>query len=240
MVSAAASVIDGFSSVWGDLLPWQLSFLQLARSHLLVRCFPDAISIKGASTFVALTNEVAFRIARVSWEQGEHPNGVISNLGDYLDIVGEAEDRVREVSGADASVELNFDKEASVKLAIRLVWMLRTRVASRAAAPLEFSPRFPGAGIIGSVEADIAAGRVLIEVKIGNSAIRSRDCKQLLLYASLAAESGRDIDTLCWLNPRLGTILELSVDEVAQRTAGRSWFELRNGILGALSWNLSR
>lgn len=240
--SGEQTVLDSLPSLWRVLTPWMDSFVQDAWRHFVSECFPDPIRSHGRAVDVAVVNELAFAISELAWGEGEHPRAIVYAHPSYPQLESDAISRIRSLSGG-GEAELPEDAvDEALRIAIRLTWILRNRVLASAEEQLHlaFRPSFAGCGFLGPVEADIMAGGLLVEVKAGQRSVQGRDCRQLLLYAALGCEEGHDLHSVCWINPRRGGVLRLSIEEMSYRVSGHSWFELRSGILSALGLTVSR
>ena len=237
-----AAVLDSLLSVWKDVTPWMDAFIHDAGKHFLTRCFPDIVVSDRASVEAGIVNELAFSLVKVAWPGGEHPRAIVDYDPRYPQIVSDSIDRIRARSG-DASATLSPDGGSeALKVAMRLNWMLRTRILTSTEELNSAAFRVPikGSGFVGPLEADVLAGGLLLEIKAGQRSIQARDVRQLLLYASLLSEAGRDLDSVCWVNPRRGEVIRLSAEEISHRVSGRAWYELRSRIVSALGIAVSR
>jgi hypothetical protein len=216
--------------------------LQDARRHFSVQCFRDSIESSGPSEEVALINELAFGITRLSWFSDEHPNAIVHSHPEYPQLVEECLEKVSAISGVNLNrIPQGGEREAS-KVASRLTWMLQHRLTPTplATGDVVFNPRFQGSGLVGALHGDLLVRGVLAEVKAGKRRAQSRDFRQLLLYAALAADADIEVQALGWINPRRGMLLTVSVEEFARRASGTPWFELKSNILNSLGIALSR
>lgn len=236
-------VLDSMPSVWRDIAPWMDSFVDDAWRHFVTETFTkDPIRSTGGAVEVAVINELAFSIAELAWSLGEHPKAVVFSHPAYPQLELDAIRRVCIRSGHDEAELSGAGEDEALKLAMRLTWMLTNRMLTSAEerANLAFRPSFPGCGLLGPLEADIVAAGLLVEVKSGRRSVQSRDCRQLLLYAALACEAGVDIHSLGWVNPRRGALFRLPIEEISHRVSGRSWFDVRSGLVSALGLSISR
>ncbi len=123
------------------------------------------------------------------------------------------------------------DKEVATLVADNLVRMLGT-LQKKFDGTLTQSPRIPGYQWISSGTGDFSIDRRLIEVKCTNKAFSSSDYRQvmmywLLSYAASVEGSGTEWSEIILLNPRLNTVIKISVgDLIDVIAAGRSKVDL--------------
>lgn len=224
------------------MTPWMDAFVYDAGRHFLTRCYTDVLVSDRSAAEAGIVNELAFNIVALAWQTGEHPRAIVDLDPRYPQIVDNAVERIRVRSG-DSTADLQVEGEQeALKVAVRLNWMLRSRILpsteEQKAAVFRFG--VSGSGFVGALEADILAGGLLIEVKARHRSVQARDIRQLLLYGALLSEAGNDLDSVCWVNPRRGELLRLSMEEISHRVSGRAWYELRSRIVSALGVALSR
>jgi len=99
---------------------------------------------------------------------------------------------------------------------------------------VEFSPYVPGCGIVVHAEADILADGGLIEVKTVNRNFRSSDLRQLLAYAAMLYATGRPVNNLAVLNPRLGLTAALPVSQLARAAGAGTGVELMQDLIALM------
>ncbi|NIJ77742.1 hypothetical protein FHT08_002825 [Xanthomonas campestris] len=107
---------------------------------------------------------------------------------------------------------------------------------------VDFSPNFPGCGIISSCDGDILADDVLIEVKAGGRKFRATDLRQLFIYSALAWKSrDTNIKSICLLNPRWGVAWTATLEDAAIGCGANSGVELAEDIVrGAILLGTSK
>jgi len=128
----------------------------------------------------------------------------------------------------EESVAREIAVEFAREVADRLLWY-----ALEISAPkdVQVRPGFRGCGTISECSGDILAARTLIEVKCVSRDFRIGDLRQLLVYCALDAATGeRTIDRAVLLNPRRGTAVGASVEQIARAAAGTSATELLASI----------
>ena len=236
-------VLDNWLSMWKDVAPWMDAFIQDASTQFITRCFPDVVASEPRTPVKSgIVNELAYALVVRAWETGDHPRAVVDSDRQYPQLVLESVERVRAKSG-DLHAQLSPEgRNEALKIAMRLYYMLHTRVLTVAERreSAQFRHRIMGSGFVGPLEADILVGGLLVEIKAGQRSVQARDMRQVLLYAALLSEAGHDLDSLCWVNPRRGEILRLSTEEVSNRVSGCAWYELRGRIVSSLGIALSR
>lgn len=87
--------------------------------------------------------------------------------------------------------------------------------------PIEFAPKFTGAGFLNTSEGDIGIGDTLIEVKTTTRRGSGKDLRQLIVYLALDANANeRRWSKIGIFNPRRGTFHHAEVDALILRLSG--------------------
>jgi hypothetical protein len=128
--------------------------------------------------------------------------------------------RFRARAGTEISELSDGEIAESMDLAVHLMQQLMPYWES-----LSMFVALPGAGIVDGCEADGIAHRTLLEVKAGDRLCRSRDIRQVLIYAALAHLAGthQGVDTLSVVNPRVGWSLTASIESVLDMSGGKTF-----------------
>lgn len=129
---------------------------------------------------------------------------------------------------------LNDDEKGdAASLGERLITFFRER---RMLRPLVVGPRFDGCGLIDESEGDVLAAQTLFEIKSVERAFRSSDYRQVIVYCVLNhAKRGETIDAVGLLNPRLGTYVVQSVEELSLAVSGLKAIDLFEEIVRHIS-----
>ncbi len=223
-----------FSSFWRVATPTLDGFIHQVNSGLYDR---DAAPMKAptGSNRRAFVNEVAFELyCRVALLPKAPSHG--NDLRNFLDASVAA---VRKATNSplpdsDYHNALRADEQADVLEQVR---RLRARLTPASAPqPPTPRPRFPGCGIINTCYGDILAGETLFEIKAGDRSFRSVDVRQILTYLALNYASGTHrILRAGLVNPRVGTSIELGVDDLCYQVSGQD----RGGLLGGIAHAIS-
>ena len=97
-------------------------------------------------------------------------------------------------------------------------------------------PKIPGCGIVRVAEADVIVDKALYEVKSVDRDFRSIDIRQLVIYAAMNRAAGiYDIEELGIYNPRKGTEVKLSVEDLCVGISGLSAVELLDSVIYAVA-----
>ncbi len=128
--------------------------------------------------------------------------------------------------------------ETGVAEALDLANRIGAFCAHVSGTQLVLEPRFAGCGWLSASCGDLIVRdtNMLVEIKTGGLKFRGIDYRQTLTYCALNfAEKLHDIDEVCLVNARLGVYGRLSLEELCQRTAGRSSIELLSDIVDYVS-----
>jgi hypothetical protein len=216
-----------FDSVWQEVLP------------LLT---PHFVAIFNQAYEVALTNESGNELSVLPVDDGiEHPD-IVSEFAFQLAKIACTKGLPLGLVAMDASLT-----ETAEKNAVRLIERYEGsqphkmapmseverlegfRLCERYSAlysvfpgsPVEFNPRFQGAGFINASEGDISIGNCLVEVKTSTRKCRGRDIRQLIIYLALDANaSGNRWSCVGVFNPRRGTFHRAEIDPLILRLSG--------------------
>lgn len=165
--------------------------------------------------------EFAFRLAELANEN----NFDLSDVSQHKSTIVEAEKKafrlVEKYEGSQpvATPTLSMD-ELNQGLQLSIRYKALYSIFSKE-YPIEFCPRFNGAGFLNSCEGDISIGNTLIEVKTTTRRLSSNDLKQLIVYIALDANAGTKRWTHIGLfNPRRGTFHRAEIDPLILRLSG--------------------
>jgi hypothetical protein len=166
----------------------------------------------------SLVFEIAIALTEQSIETGSST---------WSTALGTAVSRQRRYFDAAIPEAVDESSQAFAKLvAQRLLAMFGT-VGREGLDPIVAKPKIPGFDWIDSGEGDFEIGSTIIEVKCTAKPFSANDLRQILVYGLL-----REIDTLerggrRWehailLNPRRGTMLQVSMNELCTLSSGDS------------------
>jgi len=143
-------------------------------------------------------------------------------------LVGTSVQGVSSLSGADW-------EEAST-LSLRLADYARNLLEEESASIL-LSPALPGCGFVDAAEADFSVGSTLVEVKAVGRTFRGTDIRQVLVYAALDEAANRPYawSRVALCNPRQGTTLMWTLDDLCIEVSGRPRSEVLAAIIAEMS-----
>lgn len=230
------------SGLWNYLCPMMESFVRMANSELVVRIGSSGSDATKAERR-ALVNECGFELLRVMTEKRVSSNqfevslwASCSALDAILaEIVERVESRLSRLerrpicSNESLSVPERYDAwliARSLEGALRFL----------GEGDITFYPTFKGCGYLSSCQGDIIKGQTLIEVKSVSGGFRSEHLRQTLAYLALNyAGKQFNIDRLCLVNGRLGTLLPISTRSLSVRISGKDEPQLLDEILFQLA-----
>lgn len=209
-----------FSSVWTQVFPLLApNFMSKFNQSKLEAVWQHSeVESKGHPDVVS---EMAFNIARIVHTENLFFHGIRNNAH-LLSIAFQESIRTIQSSARVVYVpdELEPDEiEESILLAENIVNL--TKIVSRDL--VEFGPKLPGYGPINSCVADVSLGDTLFEVKTVNRNFRSKDLKQLLVYAALASVAGIERWRCAGLyNPRTCQYCKFEIENLVRNLSAYS------------------
>lgn len=137
-----------------------------------------------------------------------------ASIREFQIVISECKDNAKlriakynELAGDEISIS-ESEVEEALEIAHRYELLLGVNPESA-----KFSPLIPGAGIVDTCEADIAAGECLWEVKAVRRNVAGKDIRQLLVYLALNYASGRNNWTHAGIfNPRKSQLYKFEVE----------------------------
>lgn len=234
MISASA-FCKLHSSFWRDVAPTTDIFVR--RLNLRKeREFPE-MDIPTRPMRRGFINEVAFAVfcqsAKV--QRGWPPEKLRKEEIDaaVASVVSLAAHR--EVRAGDKSEE-SLAADELLDIEEQCNRLLRMFSFNRPADALVTEPIFPGCGIVDTCKGDVIVSNTLFEVKAGDRKFLSVDIRQLITYATLNQISKRfRIDGIGLFNPRVGTSVTISVDDLCFEVSGKRSDELFSQIASVIS-----
>lgn len=219
-----------YSSFWAETLPMATSYIRHRNQNLTQFDF-ELQESSGENRGVV--NELAFRFFAESQRRGTsidnlEPETVRRATDSTVDFIG----RFREYSRVTVPAPSEIGVIEAKKLAVRL----GDFVCFRNPTNVNVAPVFPGCGWVDECAGDIFLDRVLYEVKSGGEPFRSRDLRQVLIYAALNAQSRAfSIMGVGLVNPRRGVFFEETLDELSIALSGRPATDLLTNIISYIS-----
>jgi hypothetical protein len=111
-----------------------------------------------------------------------------------------------------------------------------TRYFSDEHTDVRVNPPIPGCGWVSDAEADVLADTTLYEVKAGERHFRIADLRQALTYCALNFSSkSYQINAVGLINPRSGSIVVDSLDDICQQVAGAPAVHILSDIVEFIS-----
>lgn len=221
-----------YGGFWASLTPMMEDFVRMVNATVVDEALP-AIDPHSPGPRRAFVNELGFEIFAL---QQANPDGADKQppLDTLLILATKVAAKIAQLEPGSESANAAFsDDEADEAMALATRLRLLVRPLG---APVVTKVHLPGCGFIGDAYADIVAKTTLCEVKAGLRSFRSTDVRQLLTYAALNHACGlHSIDTLALVNPRVGTVASMNLDDFAQRTADVQGVELLNRVVFAFS-----
>lgn len=224
-----------FSSFWRMGAPTMDLFVRQANLSLYARDFPQLVSSTNPQRR-ALVNEVGFELL------GQHVNKndvVPPESTEVFDVGGalrSAENRLRGITTQkpDDQSDISEDElKESLRICQRLV--IKVNEVARGGQVI-LRPKFPGCGLIDSCQGDLLAGNTLVEIKAGERAFRSIDFRQILVYLALNEISRTfNLTSALLVNPRMGTSVFISVEDLAHEVSGKPPSDFFEDILAPIS-----
>ena len=225
----ASTFASSYNAFWGEAAPTLEHFIRhLNLRHLERFEVPVNGNKSGRRAVVA---EYAFSIFYEHWADRENVKAADQKSKEaWIQM----ERRLKPFLGKGISLEnpLNEDEENEVfKLSRRL-----QRFFAGPLYPTEVRPVLPGCGFVDASEADVLVASTLFEVKTVNRSFRSVDVRQLIAYAALNHSSRQlEIEEIGLINPRMGVVFQMPLEEVSREISGRSAEELLSVVVHAFS-----
>lgn len=230
------------SGFWNYLCPMMENFVRMANTELVVRIGRSGSDATRAERR-ALVNECGFELLRffieseVSSQMFEvSPWASCSALDVALsEIVVRVESRLARLerrtanNGESLSVPERYD-----------AWLIARSIEgaleSLGEGSIKFCPTLKGCGYLSSCQGDIIKGGTLVEVKSVTGGFRSEHLRQAIAYLALNYASKQyEIDRLCLVNGRQGTLLPISTRSLSVRISGKDEPQLMDEILFQLA-----
>jgi len=208
--------VRSHSSFWKDTLPYCEIYVRYLNSNFAGTYTKELVS-SVAPNRRALVNELAFELFTAGIDQGG-VNNVVSSREQVAVLYAATLDSMRRFAGfgLQQGPLTHHEQAEAIKLARRtesFVSQYNQRPAVR--------PKFPGCGMLDSVEGDLLIDKTLVEVKAGDRSYRGVDLRQLLTYCALNyGTNAHDIESIGLLNPRAGTFFREKLGVVCVRLSG--------------------
>jgi hypothetical protein len=165
--------------------------------------------------------EFAFRLAKYIYIERIPSHGLLTNMSCLAIAEKEAFELISKYEGGRPEEVLRLsthERDEGLLLCARYQSLYDFFSCDH---PVEYCPTFPGAGFLNSTEGDIGVGNCLVEVKTTTRKPTGRDLRQLITYAALDANAGRNRWTHFGLfNPRRGTLHHANIDALLLRLSG--------------------
>jgi hypothetical protein len=202
-------VSSGFHSFWGELLPlltpacvtiFNRSYGQYLDGY---RPVDRELGITTADlTEPDMLAEAAFEVFRTACGQGIQTRDTIEDLAMFDRAWRTAQESIAlHRFGAANAPPLRESVDHRYLLALGRRYEALGEMFPN--LELEFFPTLKGCGVLGSRQADLAAGRTLVEVKTVDRNFSSKDIKQVIVYLALDHLSGdRRWELVTFFNPR--------------------------------------
>ena len=211
-------VFARYGSLWAGLTPTLEHVVRWmnANSQMLADRVP---ATGGEPANNALIAETAFALVA----SGENPVGRTIGEGD----VRKVREHLKQFGmNPPSDNALDVDElEEVARLATSMCSIL-----AQLGGTATFWPVVPGCGVVDTAHADILIADTLYEVKTVTRPFRGADIRQLLTYSAMFEASGRGLQKVGLLNPRLGTGASVSLDFVCQGASGLTRHELMREI----------
>ncbi len=177
---------------------------------------PMALGIRAA-----IVAEFAFRGAQILHDAMLDPSTFLENPAIWQEAAVRAFEVIQRYEGTKpVSLDPLSQTEMSQGSALVLQYAALYSAFS-SFDPIQFCPRFSGAGFLDAAEGDLGIGGTLIEVKTTTRKVSGKDLRQLITYLALDANANR----LRWsrigvFNPRRATLHVADVDALLLRLSG--------------------
>lgn len=225
-----ATFSRSYNSLWNSLAPTADLFVRQINSRLYDRIFPPLKSLVEPARR-GLINEIAFEFFCETASRKNLSSSVQLGDTDFATASNNAWQLVGRAPGMQGTAELTEIERDEV-----------TEIARRLAHFFEYSgavipkPIFSGCGFIDRCSGDLIVREQLVEVKSGERPFRLIDLRQVLTYLALnLAGNAYFLTGVMLLNPRMGTSVRLSVDELCHEISGKRAVELLTAIIEAIS-----
>lgn len=221
---------DGFQSFWKSVMPMATDYIR--RENLRLTRFLEPMA-ETSTANRGVTNELAFRLFAESRALSVPIDGLTSaSIRKAITTAVDFIRRFREYSRGP----LDAPSKQAVEEAIELAQRLEYFVVGRRPTTLTVQPTFPGCGWVDECSGDLLLDRTLCEVKASQDRFRSRDLRQVLIYAALNQLAGRyAVTDLCLVNPRLGVFLLEDLGDLCLEVAGAGPVDILNEIVAFIS-----
>jgi hypothetical protein len=217
----------GFQGFWSDLLPLLTpAFVRVFNEAYAAPLIDDrgervkAIPIGGPGQRHDLVAELAFNAAKLSWEHDSSVAFVLQDDEMRNNLVGSSLALLRQYQNVALEIsEISQHEWQEARMLAEVYGPFVRQWGPE--ATVEFSPKIPGSGFLGSCYADLSINQTLFEVKTVNRNIAGKDIRQLIVYLALQAASGnRRWVSAGFLNPRRAKWYQFSIDHLIYRTSG--------------------
>ena len=179
----------------------------------------------------ALINELGFLLFKTSLMNNYSPEMALQLQEPREAVIHHAVSIVQRYQGlSDDDFKPPADDEVkeSIALAKRLADFFRKM------SPVSntvLSPAFSGCGFIDNCVGDVLAGNTLYEVKSGDRPFRLIDVRQIVIYLALnSMDRKRHIESVGFVNPRLGTYYATTASELVLGISGKDLVDLMSEI----------
>jgi len=220
-----------YVSFWQQLLPMSEFVVRQMNLQLLER-YSAPIGIVSDPNRRGLVNEAAFFVFR----SHEILKKRKLSAEEYLEVESSARRRI-------ALLERRPPSEISELLEVerREVLFLADAIheffdKNLAGISVVVNPKFNGCGILDACYGDVFAGGGLFEFKAGSRQFRSVDFRQVLIYCALNYSArAYEIETVGLVNPRQGTYIWITIEDLVNRFCGLKPMQLFEEILQYVS-----
>ena len=222
----ATRFVGAYGSFWKNVTPTIDLFVRQINLDLYERVEPPAeYQVDPARS--ALVAETAFAL----FDQQSRHDGIEENFfDDFIELAeGEAQRRLALLNIEHIVDSLNAEELDAAGELFRRLSSFFTEMFGR---ELIVRPIFPGCGFIDRSEGDVIYDDTLFEVKTVERNFRASDVKQLITYAALNSKSeSYSIRGIGIYNPKRGTKIVLSLDDVCMEISGVSAIELLETVI---------
>ena len=221
---------SSYQSFWNGLIPMATRYVR--RRNLQLDRFETPLESELAENR-GVINELAYRLYSEGLAQGKR----VRDLGQ--DVVERATvaaldfiQRFREYSRAP----VEWPSASAIVEARSLAIRMELFVSAMTPRNIEVAPVFTGCGWLDECAGDLLLDDVLCELKAGGNRFRSRDLRQVLIYAALNSQSRQySVRAVCLVNPRLGVFLQEELERLCYEVAGASASEVLGEIVDFVS-----
>ena len=235
-------VSKGFPALWGEVLPLlTANFMRVFNKSYVVRISDSSGAMYRPIPLVKevdnpdLVAELSFHIARISHEQKLPVEEVFDTPALRSEAIKASQRIITLYEGVKPSLVASpsdVEQEQAKYVAGNYGVLVREEDVK-----VEFSPKIPGAGVLGQCQGDLSVGATLYEIKTVHRNFRSSDLKQVILYLGLQAITGNRR----WIygglfNPRRAVSCRFEVDPfVGLVSGGRDPLEVFNDLVNGIS-----